>query len=203
MNFSLVSAVACTLLVAAASQAGEGRKSRIEIAIDDDTTGEQSFVFDSEDAGFDLQSMLVDESRNITDRFGNTADLRRMETGFELDLNGKTIEIPTFEVGDMPGLDGIHDEHEVRMLIGDSDKVVVTDIDAVRVLKSDSIDGITIISGSEVDAATRERIEEALSASGRDAKVTYIDGSDLHDDEHQANRTSKVRIIKKRVDVTN
>lgn len=203
MKFSLVSATACILLVAAASQAGEERKSRIEIAIDDDTTGEQLFVFDSEDTGFDLQSMVVGESRNITDRFGNTADLRRTEKGFELDLDGKTIEIPTFDVEDMHELGGIHDEHEVKMLIGGSDKVVVTDIDEVRVLKSDSADGITIISGSEIDTATRERIEEALSASGRDGKVTYIDGSDLHDGEHQANRTSKVRIIKKRVDVTN
>ena len=141
-------------------QAGEQQRTRIEIAIDDDAASEQSFVFDSQDAGFDLQSMLVGESRSVTDRSGSTADIRRTEDGFEIDVNGKTIDLP-----DMHGHDGAQGEHEIELMMDDTDADRVA-IKKVRMIKSDSANGVTIISGSEIGPETRERIAEALKEAG-------------------------------------
>ena len=197
MNIKSIAAGVLALL-AATAQAGEDQKTRIEIALDDDTSGKQSFVFDSQDAGFDLQSMVVGESRSITDRSGNTADLRRTESGFEIDIGGKTIELPN-----VAAHEGRHGEHAVELLVDGSDVVVAKDVKQVRVMKSHGTDGVTIISGKAIDAATRQRIAEVLSASGNPGEITFIDGSDLHDGEHQAGTRQEVRIIKKEVDVTN
>ncbi len=41
-------------LLATAAVAGEEHRTKIEIAIDDDDSGHQSFKFDSKDAGFNL-----------------------------------------------------------------------------------------------------------------------------------------------------
>ena len=193
MIFRSIAAGLCALLVVNAS-AGEQQKTRIEIAIDDDSNEQTSFVFDSEDAGFDLQSMLVGESRSITDRSGNTADLRRTEDGFQLDIGGKTIELPG-----LAGDHAVHGEHAVKVLADGSDVDVVKEI---RMIKSGSADGVTIVSGSEIDAATRERIAEVLKDAGHSGEIVYIDGA-FHDGEHQASGKHEVRIIKKEVDETN
>lgn len=193
MKFRSIAAVICALLVLDAN-AGEQHKTRIEIAVDDDASGQQSFVFDSEDAGFDLQSMLVGESRSITDRAGNTADLRRTEDGFQLDIGGNTVDLP-----DLTGDHAMHGEHEVKVLADGGDVNVTKEI---RMIKSDSTDGVTIISGGEIDAATRERIADVLEDAGHGSEIVYIDGA-FHDGEHQASGKREVRIVKKEVDVTN
>jgi len=71
-------------LLATAAIAGEEHRTRIDIDIDDEA-GQSSFVFDSEDAGFDLDDMAVGERRTLTDDSGNVADVLRTEQGFELD----------------------------------------------------------------------------------------------------------------------
>ena len=190
----------CALFAAAVVQADHEQKTKIEVAISDDGSSEQRFVFDSQDAGFDLQSMLVGESRSITDRNGTTADVRRTEDGFELDLNGKTIDLPVVQE-----YEGLHDEHDIDVLV-DVDEVddvkVIKGARKVKVIKSGTADGITIISGPEITAATRQRITEALEAAGLDGDVMYID-DESHDGVQQAGSKRKVRIIRKEVDVTN
>ena len=197
MNYRKSVAAVCGLLLAAAVQAGEQQHTRIEIAIDDDAASEQSFVFDRQDAGFNLQSMLLGESRSVTDRSGSTADIRRTEDGFEIDVNGRTIDLP-----DMHGHDGAQGEHEIELMMDDTDADTVA-IKKVRMIKSDSANGVTIISGSEIGPETRERIAEALRSAGQDGEVVYLDGSELHNDDHQAHGSREVRIIRKEVDVTN
>ncbi|MBT8066425.1 MAG: hypothetical protein KJO09_04245 [Gammaproteobacteria bacterium] len=185
----------CALLAAAVVHAEQ--KTKIEVAISDDDSGEQRFIFDSQDAGFDLQSMLVGESRSITDRNGTTADVRRTEDGFELDLNGKSIDLPVLQEHD-----GVHGEHEVDVLIDVDDVEVTKGTRKIKVIKSGTADGITIISGPEITAATRQRIAEALEAEGLDGEVMYID-DESYDGVQQAGSERKVRIIRKEVDVTN
>jgi len=74
----------------------------------------------------------------------------------------------------------------------------------VKVIRSDNADGVTVISGSEIDPATRERITDALEASGQDGEIRYIDGSEFDvDADSQAHGRREVRIISKEVDVTN
>ncbi len=190
----------CAVLVATAAQADQEQKTKIKIAVSDNGSDEQTFVFDSQHAGFDLQSMLVGESRSVTDRNGTTADVRRTAGGFELDLGGKTIELPDIQVHE-----GMHGEHEVEMLIDSEDGDVGKDVTKVRklkVVKSGSADGITIISGNEIDTATRKRLAEALEDAGHKGEIMYIDDEN-HEGEHQAGAKREVRIIRKKVDVTN
>jgi hypothetical protein len=54
MNFKALFLVFWFILIGGAAIAGEQHRARIEIAVDDDATGGQTFVFDSEDAGFDV-----------------------------------------------------------------------------------------------------------------------------------------------------
>jgi len=190
----------CAVLVATAVQADHEQNTKIKIAVSDDGSDEQTFVFDSQDAGFDPQSMQVGETRSVTDRNGTTADLRRTESGFELDLGGKTIELPDMQVHE-----GMHGEHELEMLFDSEDGDVGKDVRKVRklkVVKSGSADGITIISGSEIDTATRKRLAEALEDAGHKGEIMYIDDEN-HEDEHQAGAKREVRIIRKKVGVTN
>jgi len=187
----------CAVLVAATVQADHEQKTKIKIAISDDGAEQQTFVFDSQDAGFDLQSLQVGEVRSITDRDGTTADVRRTEDGFELDLNGKTIELPGLHEHD-----GMHGEHDVEVLVDTDEAMTGKRVKKVKIVKSGGPDGVTIISGSTIDAATRARIEEALGTAGHEGEVLYID-DESHDGMQQADGKREVRIIRKKVDVTN
>jgi phosphoribosylcarboxyaminoimidazole (NCAIR) mutase len=69
-------------------------------------------------------------------------------------------------------------------------------------IKTDRSDGVTVISGSEIDADTRARIEEVLKDAGADGDVMFIDGSEMKDDM-QAHEKREVRIIKKEINETN
>jgi hypothetical protein len=190
----------CALFAAAVVQADHKQETKIKVEINDDGSGEQTFVFDSQDAGFDLQSMQVGETRSVTDRNGTTANIRRTEDGFELDLNGKTLELP-----DMQTHEGMHREHDVQVLI-DSDDVDIAKgaekVKKIKVMRSGAANGVTIISGSEIDTATRERIAEVLKDSGHKGEIMYIDDESLAG-EHQAGARREVRVIRKEVDVTN
>jgi hypothetical protein len=54
MNFKALFLFVWFILIGGAAIAGEQHRARIEIAVDDDATGGQTFVFDSKDAGFDM-----------------------------------------------------------------------------------------------------------------------------------------------------
>ena len=69
----------------------------------------QSFRFDSDEAGFDLEELQLGESRAYVDEDGNNLYVVRTEDGFDFDLNGRKISLPDFTSGDM-------------MFIGDGDE---------------------------------------------------------------------------------
>lgn len=203
MNFRPLVVFFWASLVGTAAVAGEERQTRIEIAVDDDAAGEQTFVFDSQEAGFDLHSLAVGEVRTLTDKSGNTADVRRTADGFEFDVNGKKVS-----VDDMPAVDephGAHGAHEIEMRVDDSDSTVMENrgVRKVKIIRTGDVEGVTVISGREIDAATRERISEVLRSAGQDGEVQFIDGSELHaDGAAEMHGRHEVRIIKKEVDVT-
>lgn len=201
MNFRAIVVFFWAGLIGTAAMAGEEHRTRIEIAVDDDASGEQAFVFDSQEAGFDLHSLSVGESRTLTDKSGNAVDVRRTVDGFEFDVNGRTIN-----VDDVPLVDGAHGEREIEMHLDHADSNVkkTRDIRKVKIIKTDNADGVTIISGREIDAATRERIQDALKTSGQAGEVRFIDGSEF--DTYggtEVHGRHEVRIIRKEVDVTN
>ena len=184
-------------LIATAAMAGEERRTHIKIAVDGDGTDHQVIEFDSQDSDFDLQDLAVGESKTLTDTGGKEVTVTRTEQGLAFDVDGETIEIDHM-IGDL------HGEQDIDIQIDghDSDNIVIKKHKSVRMIKTDSSDGVTIISGSEIDEETRAKIAEVLKEAGQDGEVIFLDGSELHGDT-QAHGTREVRIIKKESDVTN
>ena len=180
-------------LIATAAVAGEERRTEIKIAVDGDAGEHRFFHFDSADSGVDIESMAVGESQVITDSDGNEVTVLRTEDGFEIDVAGEKIEIA-----------GLHDDHEFAMLHGtrDMDDVIVEKHKQVRVIKSHDTNGVTIITGDEIDADTRAALEKVLRDAGKSGDIVFIDGSELGGGE-QAHGNREVRVIRKEVDVTN
>ncbi|MDH3812077.1 MAG: hypothetical protein OEU60_10270 [Gammaproteobacteria bacterium] len=180
-------------LIGAAAVAGEEPRTEIKIAIDGEDTGHRVFRFDSKDSDVDLQELAVGESEVIIDSDGNEVTVLRTENGFEFDVEGKKIEIA-----------GMHGEHDFEMLheVLEGEDVVVEKHKQVRVIKTNDSNGVTIISGDEIDDDTRAKLEKVLKEAGKDGEILFLDGSELSGDE-QAHGKHEVRIIKKKIDVTN
>ena len=200
MKFKKYAVLFWAFLLATAAVAGEEHRTHIKIAVDDDGTGQQSFMFDSDDAGFDLQSLAVGETRAVTDASGNVANISRTEGGFEVEVAGETIVL-----GD-PGLGDLGAEQDFAMHMHGDAHAVDVDTDVViegarkiKIVKTGDADNITVISGGAIDEATRQRIREALASSGEENEVEFIDST-----EFNANGAHKeVRVIRKEIDVTN
>lgn len=177
-------------LIGTAAIASEEQRIHIKIAVDGDGQDHQVIEFDGLDADIDLQSLAVGESKTLTDTGGKEVTVTRTENGVEFDVDGEKIEIDH-----LPG--GMHGEHDIDIEI-DGREIHKE----VRVIKTDSSDGVTIISGHEIDAEARAKIEEILKNAGENGDVMFIDGSELHDDM-QAHENREVLIIKKETNVTN
>ncbi len=149
-------------LLATAAVAGEAHRTHIKIAVDDDGTGHQSFMFDSDDAGFDLQSMAVGETRAVTDASGNVANVSRTEEGFEVEVAGETIILGDPGLGDPDLGDPATEQDFALHMHGDKGAR------KIKIVKTDGADGVTVISGGAIDEATRQRIREAFASSGED-----------------------------------
>lgn len=173
-------------LIGTAAIAGEEYRTRIEIEVDDDAAGHQAFKFDSADTGFNLHELAVGETRLLTGESGNTAQVTRTEDGFEMEVDGRKIDL-----SDLNDLGGVHGEHEIEHR------------KTIRMIKTDDSDAVTIISGNAIDESTRERIREALASSGQDSEVVFIDNTELDAaGAHQAHQRREVRIIRKKDDAT-
>ncbi|MDJ0710279.1 MAG: hypothetical protein QNJ14_07820 [Woeseiaceae bacterium] len=181
-------------LIATAAVAGEERRAEIKIAIDGDESGQSVFRFDSDDAGIDLYELEVGDKKTYTDDDGNEVTVSRNDDGFVFEVAGEEIVVA----------DILHDEHDLKMihLAHESENVVLEKHHKVHMVKTEADAGVTIISGDEIDADTRARIEKVLKEAGKDGEVLFIDGSELTGDE-KAERKREVRIIKKEIDVTN
>ncbi len=137
-------------LLATATMAGEQHRTRIAIDVDESGDGQvatqQTFTFDSHDEGFELQDMAVGEVRTLTDADGNMANVTRTESGFEFDLDGKTIEL-----AELHEIAGLHGEHEIHIDPAVSDVVVVDAAKKVRIIKTGDADDVTVIADHEFD----------------------------------------------------
>jgi len=184
-------------LIATAAVAGEEQRTHIKIAVAGDGKDHQVIEFNSQDSDIDLENLAVGESKSLTDTAGKEVTVTRTENGLEFDVDGKKIEIDH-----LPG--GMHGEHDIDIEIDghDMDNIIIEKHKNVRVIKSDSTDGVTIISSNEIAAEARAKIEEILKNVGENGDVMFIDGSELHDDM-QAHENREIHIIKKEINVTN
>ena len=186
-------------MLGAAALAGEEYRTQIEVAIDDDQSGEQHFRFDSQDAGFNLHDMQVGESRTITSDSGQTAFVLRTEDGFEFEVDGKKINMGDF--GDVHGIAMGHGDHTADTLVNFDENVhMARKIRIVKIEGDDADNGVTVITGNSLDETTQQQIRDVLSSSGHTGEVTFIDANSAHGDHASMER---VHIIKQEVDVTN
>ena len=130
-------------LLATAAVAGEEHRTHIKIALDDDGSGQQSFMFDSDDADFDLQSLAVGETRAVTDASGNVANISRTEAGFEVEVAGETIVL-----GDLGAEEdfAMHMHDDAHAIDIDTD-VMIEGTRQIRIVKTGDADNVTVISG--------------------------------------------------------
>jgi hypothetical protein len=187
-------------LIATAAIAGEQHKMKIEVAVSGD--GEEQEVFEWHSDGSEIDDLKIGESKTITDDDGNEITMTRTEDGMEIEVDGENIEL--MHMGSDIDVDVLHDKNAKVFIHGEheSEDVMVESHKSVKIVKTHDSDGVTIISGDEIDEETRARLEEVLKDAGKDGKVMFLDGSELSGDE-QAHGKHEVRIIKKKVDVTN
>jgi len=193
MNLRALAVFLWGCLIAGAAIAGEEHRTEIKIAIDGEGTEHQVFKFDSQDSGVDLRNLEIGDTETFTNEDGHEVTVTRNDSGFEFNVGGETVEVPDF-TGDEHELVQLHKAHE-------SENVVVEKHRKVHMIKTEGDGGVTIISGDEIDADTRARIEKVLEDAGKDGEVLFIDGSNLSGDE-RAHGKREVRIIKKEIDVT-
>ena len=180
-----------SILLASAAVAGDQERTHIKIAVDNDTAGEQTFTFNSEDSGIDLQSMAVGETHTLTDASGNVATISRTLDGFEVDVAGETIALGN--LGDAEPFDVFVHDGDHR-----SDVHVNKHVKNVKMIKTGDDKSITVISGQAISDAVRQKIRDALASEGVDGDVEFIDGSEFDSDVKK-----EVRVIRKEIDVTN
>jgi hypothetical protein len=104
------------LMLSAATFASEQQR-RVEVRVEahDGHDGEmQSFRFDSDEAGFDLDELQLGESRAYVDAEGNNLYVVRTEEGFDFDLNGRKISMPDFS--DHGDFTMMHSDDQVHVL---------------------------------------------------------------------------------------
>lgn len=180
-----------SILLASAAVAGDQERTHIKIAVDNDTAGEHTFTFDSEDSGIDLQSMAVGETHALTDASGNVATISRTLDGFEVDVAGETVAL-----GNLGGVEPF----EVFVHEGDHHSNVHGDehVKKIRMIKTGNDASITVISGQSISDSVRQKIRDALTSEGVDGDVEFIDGSEFDSDVKK-----EVRVIRKEIDVTN
>jgi hypothetical protein len=185
-------------LIATAAIAGEQHKMKIEVAVSGD--GEKHFEWHGD--GTEIDDLEIGESKTIVDDDGNEVTMTRTEGGMQIEVDGENIEL--LHMGDDIDVDVLHDKNARVFIHGEheSEDVMIESHKNVKIVKTHDSDGVTIISGDEIDEETRARLEKVLKDAGKDGKVMFLDGSELSGDE-QAHGKHEVRIIKKKVDVTN
>lgn len=177
MNTRQIALLLATALFAATAYAGdnEHHKMRIEV-VSDDGDGETRLTLDSDKLGFKLRDMQLGENRSVVDEEGRTVLITRLEDGYAFDVDGKTINMP------LPGNHGEHHKNvDVRVMHDGMPHKAMMDGE-----------GVVIISGKEIDAATQEVIRNALTAAGHE-EVHFADG-------HKGG-PHQVRVVKEVVEV--
>lgn len=171
-------AVLAILLALGAAHADEVEKT-VEMKMVVTGDDHETITFDSNAAGFEPSDLAVGETRTIPNDSGRAITMTRTESGLQIDVDGKTIELPDV---------GAHGEHMMMVDAIDVD-VDVTHTGTmalpvdVEVLGSHAIrahgpEGVTIISEEPLDASVRESIRSVLISAGIDKEVSFIDGSE-------------------------
>ena len=164
MNLKQVVAFSVMALFTTAAFSGDIDHHKIEVkVIADDGNGPTHLILDSEELGFNLDDMQVGENQSIVDEEGRPILISRTEDGFVFDVDGRKIEMPAFD-----------EQGEGRHAMM-------------------AKEGVMIVSGKEIDAATQQVIRDALQSAGHET-VHFAGG--------HGGGPHQVKIIKKVVEVS-
>jgi len=174
-------------LAAVALAASEVRTKRVIVLVEDDGEAETRIELDSDDLGFDLQAMQEGENRSIVDENGRTVIITREADGFRFDVDGKTIRMPDIHGG----------YHGAVRIDGNTGEDV--DVHVVRNMAMGPMhrpDGIMILSGKPIDAATQQQIRSLLESAGHDSEVHFVDR------ENHPHGPHRIKMIQKKAAAT-
>ena len=172
-------AMLAVLLVCGAAHADDVEVEK-EVKMNFVVTGDDHdmITFDSNAAGFEPSDLAVGESRTIPNDSGRTITMTRTESGLQIDVDGKTIELPNMGAhGDeMMFVTAPHVEVDMAhdSTVAESIDVEVVGTHAIR---AHGPDGVTIISKEPLDDSVRESIRSVLISAGIDEDVTFIDSN--------------------------
>lgn len=163
------------VLASSVAVAGDARKMDIKVIVDDTN---DVYEFSSDDLQFDMFSMQVGENRAFVDQQGRNGLITRSESGFTLEVAGKTIDLPTPSA--------MHDMHNLVDL-ADVDVDVMHEMAFVG-----EQGGNVVVTEKAVDEATRQSIESLLESAGHKGGVEFIDSASI-----ESQIIKNVKVIKK------
>ena len=190
---SFVAVLLASSLIGLASNANQIDELQLMIAIDYGTDDGPVFLgLDGADAAFEFDDLQLGETRSIVDQQGRSILVTRTENGFELDVDGKRIDLPAF--------DSLHPEH---WWPGEGHEDVHVNVTrSVRI--EQTTDDITIISTNEIDDATKDKLRSILTSSGHRGDVVFLEQHhDVANSAHDADQRHRIKIISKEVNATN
>jgi hypothetical protein len=182
------------LAVAGVSLAGEDEVVEYKIAIaHDEGDGEMMINLDSSDMGFNMHDMQEGETRSLVDESGRNILVTRTADGFDLNVDGKTIELPDVAGGahGMVWVDGEYGEGVDVQVIHESNMMASSTAEFIG-----GPGGITILSGKPIDGATQEGIKSLLMSAGHSSEVVFIDRKSAHGGAHG------MKVITKNIEIT-
>ncbi len=172
------------MVFAAAALAEPEKRIEIRLATDTDGAHEATEIrLSGAEMDFDLHDMQIGENRSVVDESGRTILITRQEDGYDFNVDGKTIEVPS-----------LHGDYStwVSNDMTDVDVEVHATGAHQMMMMGDDADGIFIISGKPLDASTQASIRAVLQSAGHDTEVQFIDGGHTSGERH-------VKVIKKTV----
>jgi len=158
-------------------------RTKIAIAVADDSSEDVRIEFDSEDQGFNLHDMQEGENRSIVDKSGKTILVTRQADGFSFDVDGKTVDVPLFE--------GAHDK-SVWIADGAEHDIDVHVMGDAKFISSDEMGGVMVMSGKPIDEATQQAIKSLLESAGHGSDVNFINHEQHNGGEHHVKVVRKV-----------
>lgn len=166
----------------------------MELALNDGQGDDVVIRISSTEQGFNLHDMQLGESHTLGAKDGRPVLVTRLADGYSFDVDGRRISMPLIENG--KGSRQHKEVHIMRRMHGGPGA---------------HQEGVTIISPSPLDDATRSAITSALAAAGQN-EVKFINTDIMGADRDSglpplppvtATDGEKVHIIRKEVRVTN
>jgi len=157
---------------------------KIQMAVTSDDGTAMNWT--STDPNMDLHNLQIGETRSIVDDSGRSILVTKVEEGLRFDVDGESVVLPDMGApgGHMAFVSSDGGDHDFDVQV----------IGSGHAMASAVSDGVMIITGEPLDAATQESIRAVLQSAGNNDDVTFIDGSSRGHD-------GNVHVISKKIEI--